>query len=121
MKKNLFLIGILVTLLLIGIIIAVVIGSRERFVRTGAEEEKYILQDIGLYNTENYRVLHNGKGKYKIHVQKNGEWIEWKGKTERMRMMEEMEKALNGIEPGAKPAEIKRGKVKGVIKWEENN
>lgn len=47
--------------------------------------------------------------------------MEWKGKTQRMKMMEEMEKALNDIEPGTKPSEIRGGKVKGAIIWEDNH
>lgn len=50
----------------------------------------------------------------------DGRWVEWKGKTQKMRMMEEMEKALNKIEPGSQPTEVRGENVRGFIQWNDN-
>lgn len=81
MKKRFLLGGVLVLILLTGSVIVFLTGTREKFIRVEPAEERFVLRDIGLDDTENYRVLCNSKGKYRIDVKKteNG----WNGKARR--------------------------------------
>lgn len=104
------------------IVTAIVIPkiTTDNFVRVDLNTERYMLNEFGLYDAQNYRIHQNSKGFIKIMHNQDGRWVEWKGKTQKMRMMEEMEKALNKIEPGSRPTEVRGENVRGFIQWNDN-